>query len=78
MFLLQSAALAPLSAWFYLVDRTVTEPYLDEVFHVRQAQLYCAGNFHDWDPKITTPPGLYIVSYLLSFSNWLNERFGFG
>ncbi|KAI7335530.1 hypothetical protein KC315_g3172 [Hortaea werneckii] len=78
MFLLQSAALAPLSAWFYLVDRTVTEPYLDEVFHVRQAQLYCAGNFHDWDPKITTPPGLYLVSYLLSFSNWLNERFGFG
>ncbi|KAI6865037.1 hypothetical protein KC338_g5049 [Hortaea werneckii] len=78
MLLLQSAALAPLSAWFYLVDRTVTEPYLDEVFHVRQAQLYCAGNFHDWDPKITTPPGLYLVSYLLSFSNWLNERFGFG
>ncbi|RMY53030.1 hypothetical protein D0863_14072 [Hortaea werneckii] len=81
-------SLAPLSAWFYLVDRTVTEPYLvrspnpkkneDEVFHVRQAQLYCAGNFHDWDPKITTPPGLYLVSYLLSFSNWLNERFGFG
>ncbi|KAI7557686.1 hypothetical protein KC343_g9074 [Hortaea werneckii] len=78
MLLLQSAALAPLSAWFYLVDRTVTEPYLDEVFHVRQAQLYCAGNFHDWDPKITTPPAFYLVSYLLSFSNWLNERFGFG
>jgi alpha-1,2-glucosyltransferase len=30
----------------------------DEVFHVRQAQVYCSGDFHTWDPKITTPPGL--------------------
>lgn len=32
----------------------------DEVFHVGQAQVYCAGNFSHWDPKITTPPGLYV------------------
>ena len=30
----------------------------DEVFHVRQAQTYIAGNLLEWDPKITTPPGL--------------------
>jgi len=37
----------------------------DEYFHIRQAQVYCAGNFSQWDPKITTPPGLYLLSYLL-------------
>ena len=36
----------------------------DEVFHVRQAEAYWTDKWHVWDPKITTPPGLY-VSYLL-------------
>lgn len=36
----------------------------DEVFHVRQAQHYCAARFDVWDPKITTPPGLYLLSTL--------------
>ncbi|KAL1707042.1 glycosyltransferase family 59 protein [Schizophyllum commune] len=47
------------------VNKHVTEPYMDEPFHVPQAQAYCAGNFSHWDPKITTPPGLYIVSVIL-------------
>ncbi len=50
--------------WLYQVNRTVSEPYLDEVFHARQAQAYCAGKFRTWDPKITTPPGLYLLSCL--------------
>lgn len=50
--------------WFYQLKQTVPQPYLDEVFHIRQAQAYCAGQFHIWDPKITTPPGIYIISYL--------------
>ncbi|EMC97731.1 glycosyltransferase family 59 protein [Baudoinia panamericana UAMH 10762] len=58
-----AALLAPLSAWSSLVNLTVPEPYLDEVFHVRQAQSYCNGRFDIWDPKITTPPGLYYLSY---------------
>ena len=33
------------------------EPYMDEVFHIPQAQKYFNGNFSYWDPKITTPPG---------------------
>ena len=32
--------------------------YEDEYFHVPQAQKYCKGDY-SWDPKITTPPGLY-------------------
>ena len=37
------------------------EPYMDEIFHVRQAHRYCDGDLWTWDPKITTPPGLYLV-----------------
>ncbi|KAJ3415914.1 glucosyltransferase [Chytridiales sp. JEL 0842] len=35
---------------------------MDEVFHIPQAQRYCAGNFSYYDPKLTTPPGLYLTS----------------
>ncbi|KAJ2559244.1 glucosyltransferase [Coemansia sp. RSA 1822] len=45
-----------------LVNTEVRTPYMDEQFHIRQAQWYCAGAFDRWDPKLTTPPGLYIVS----------------
>ena len=30
----------------------------DEIFHIPQAQQYCAYNFSHWDPMITTLPGL--------------------
>lgn len=33
----------------------------DEIFHVPMTQRYCKGNFMDWDPKITTFPGLYFL-----------------
>ncbi|KAF2117607.1 alpha-2-glucosyltransferase Alg10 [Lophiotrema nucula] len=49
--------------WLRLVNLTVPDPYLDEVFHVPQAQRYCNGDY-TWDPKITTPPGLYAISLL--------------
>ncbi|OCK78057.1 glycosyltransferase family 59 protein [Lepidopterella palustris CBS 459.81] len=52
------------TVWLQLVSWNVPNPYLDEVFHVQQAQAYCAGAFRQWDPKITTPPGLYITSYI--------------
>ncbi|CAN4116967.1 unnamed protein product [Withania somnifera] len=45
-----------------LLNRIVPQPYMDEIFHIPQAQQYCKGNFRSWDPMITTPPGLYIVS----------------
>jgi alpha-1,2-glucosyltransferase len=54
--------------WRAQVNATIPEPYLDEVFHVRQAQTYWAHNWTQWDPKITTPPGLYMWSYILCAS----------
>lgn len=41
------------------------EPYMDEQFHIPQAQKYCQYEFHEWDPMITTLPGLYLVSFVL-------------
>ncbi|ETI44144.1 hypothetical protein, variant 3 [Phytophthora nicotianae P1569] len=46
------------------VNRTVHDPYMDEIFHIPQAQKYCEGRFDEWDPKITTFPGLYLASTL--------------
>ncbi|PSN55778.1 putative Dol-P-Glc:Glc(2)Man(9)GlcNAc(2)-PP-Dol alpha-1 [Blattella germanica] len=48
-----------LSVKFQLVQPA---PFLDEVFHVPQAKAYCRGNFTVWDDKITTLPGLYLLS----------------
>ncbi|KAL4152436.1 hypothetical protein PRNP1_009366 [Phytophthora ramorum] len=48
------------------VNRAVPEPYMDEVFHAPQAHKYCQRRFDEWDPKITTFPGLYLVSTLYS------------
>ncbi|KAI9124776.1 hypothetical protein K1719_004103 [Acacia pycnantha] len=45
-----------------LVNHFVPEPYMDEIFHIPQAQKYCKGDFGSWDPMITTPPGLYCLS----------------
>ncbi|KAF6766103.1 glucosyltransferase [Ephemerocybe angulata] len=47
------------------LNQIVGEPYMDEPFHIPQAQAYCQGEYAKWDPKITTPPGLYIMSLLI-------------
>ncbi|TGO14688.1 hypothetical protein BTUL_0050g00040 [Botrytis tulipae] len=52
--------------WEYQVTKNVPEPYLDEVFHIPQAQAYCRWDYGTWDPKLTTPPGLYWWSHFLS------------
>lgn len=53
---------------FQKVNDLIKLPYLDEVFHIPQTQLYCKAALKGesllevpWDPKITTPPGLYIL-----------------
>ncbi|VAH49333.1 hypothetical protein VPH35_030111 [Triticum aestivum] len=60
------AVAAAVAAWAIpiaaLVDSIVPDPYMDEIFHVPQAQQYCRGDFLTWDPMITTPPGLYYIS----------------
>lgn len=35
---------------------------IDELFHIPQGILYCNLNFTHWDNKITTLPGLYLIS----------------
>ncbi|RWA11814.1 hypothetical protein EKO27_g3270 [Xylaria grammica] len=53
------SCITPLSlSWLLTVTENVPEPYLDEVFHIPQAQVYCQGRYLEWDDKITTPPGL--------------------
>jgi len=47
------------------VNGIVMEPYMDEPFHIPQAQAYCRGEWGVWDPKITTPPGLCDIPMLL-------------
>jgi alpha-1,2-glucosyltransferase len=55
-----------ISAWVLKqVNLVVREPYMDEPFHVPQAQAYCRAQYLTWDPKITTPPGLYVVLSLV-------------
>ncbi|TPX48709.1 dolichyl-P-Glc:Glc2Man9GlcNAc2-PP-dolichol alpha-1,2-glucosyltransferase [Synchytrium endobioticum] len=50
-----------------LISPTVTSPYMDEKFHIPQALKYCHGRLFDYDPKLTTPPGLYITSLALIY-----------
>lgn len=45
-----------------LVNEQVSEPYMDEYFHHRQTIRYCSGRWDIYDSKITTPPGLYLVT----------------
>ncbi|KAJ3676673.1 hypothetical protein LUZ60_004085 [Juncus effusus] len=62
-----------------LLNSIVPHPYMDEIFHVPQAQKYCNGDFWYWDPMITTPPGLYglslaYIAYLFPFKFITNQQ----
>ena len=48
-----------------LVSKHVPSAFMDEIFHVPQVQEYFKDNWTHWDPMITTPPGLYIVTVAL-------------
>lgn len=39
---------------------------MDEYFHYNQFLAYSQNHFTHWDPKITTPPGLYILQRLFA------------
>lgn len=56
-------------ATFYYVSKKVN-PFMliDEQFHIGQLTHYISGRWSYWDPKITTPPGLYVLG-------WLNHKF---
>lgn len=59
------------SFWQSRINSSIPQPYLDEVFHVGQAQTYWRHQWTQWDPKITTPPGLYLWSYLVCAGLWV-------
>lgn len=53
---------------------TVKDLVVDEIFHVPQLQEYCKNSLN-YNNKITTPPGLYVTTWLWfkllnSFVNW--------
>ncbi|GLG98771.1 Putative Dol-P-Glc:Glc(2)Man(9)GlcNAc(2)-PP-Dol alpha-1,2-glucosyltransferase, partial [Gryllus bimaculatus] len=57
---------------FNLIYTVQPTPYLDEIFHIPQATKYFRGLFHEWDSKITTLPGLYLLSVgVLKPVSWL-------
>uniref|UniRef100_A0A1I7TR18 Dol-P-Glc:Glc(2)Man(9)GlcNAc(2)-PP-Dol alpha-1,2-glucosyltransferase n=1 Tax=Caenorhabditis tropicalis TaxID=1561998 RepID=A0A1I7TR18_9PELO len=56
-----------------IVYHYVPEPYMDEIFHICQTRAYCDGNY-TWNPLITTPPALYIVSMpLCGYERYINS-----
>lgn len=67
---IQMGALQLALLQFSKVRELIPTAYLDEVFHIPQAQAYCQAALKGdsfvsdvpWDPKITTPPGLYILA----------------
>ena len=74
-------------AYFASVTMSL-DTYMDEIFHIPQAQLFCnkickqsaqhqmnppnifkyISNLDEWNDKITTPPGLYLISVLINNS----------
>ncbi|GAA5842948.1 hypothetical protein JCM9279_004038 [Rhodotorula babjevae] len=59
----------------HTINSHVPEPYMDEIYHVPQAQAYCRGDWRYWDPALTTPPGLYLVpAALVHLQRHLHRR----
>ncbi|CAD7925506.1 unnamed protein product [Amoebophrya sp. A25] len=58
------AAIFSLHGTLFRVTQTkVPNAFMDEIFHVPQAQRYTKDWLKaEWDPKITTPAGIYIVA----------------
>ena len=47
------------------VNNAVKESYIDEYFHLGMTERYLIQHdFLSWDPKITTPPGLYYLGFV--------------
>ncbi|XP_048003624.1 putative Dol-P-Glc:Glc(2)Man(9)GlcNAc(2)-PP-Dol alpha-1,2-glucosyltransferase [Leguminivora glycinivorella] len=60
--LLALAAYATASKFIFDKVYDTTQTVIDELFHIPQGVAYCERNFTHWDSKITTLPGLYLVS----------------
>jgi alpha-1,2-glucosyltransferase len=63
----QSISILSLALLLYEFNRNVPSPYMDEIFHIPQLQRFCSDSFDSYDPKLTTPPGLYFISLLYHY-----------
>ncbi|KAM3955068.1 dol-P-Glc:Glc(2)Man(9)GlcNAc(2)-PP-Dol alpha-1,2-glucosyltransferase-like [Aphomia sociella] len=63
-FILLATVLAYFGVSKIIFDKVyeTNQSVIDEFYHVPQGLAYCEGNFSYWEPKITTLPGLYLVS----------------
>jgi len=61
---------------FLEFNSTLSSPYMDEIFHIPQAQNYCHGKYFHWNNKITTLPGVYVFSqfFLSIYSTILSKN----
>ena len=50
--------------FIYVSRKVVPYQFIDERFHIEQTITYIKGRWTEWDPKITTPPGLYILGWV--------------
>ncbi|KAJ8986259.1 hypothetical protein NQ317_009968 [Molorchus minor] len=64
--------LGVMAFWYcHITKRIFDSVYLtsnvivDEEFHLALGKAYCELDFTKWDPKVTTLPGLYLVSSLI-------------
>lgn len=62
-------------SFYYISSKVLPYQFIDEQFHVGQTLKYVGGDWSHWDPKITTPPGLYILGLInykvtSTFSSW--------
>lgn len=59
-------AILPLQQFVEDVASQVNYQFIDEIFHYPQLKKIIRGDYTTWDPKITTPPGLYYLTALYS------------
>ncbi|XP_055639926.1 putative Dol-P-Glc:Glc(2)Man(9)GlcNAc(2)-PP-Dol alpha-1,2-glucosyltransferase [Toxorhynchites rutilus septentrionalis] len=51
-----------ITLWIFHQVYHTSQQVIDEEFHLKQGKYYCHGQFDIWDGKITTLPGLYLIS----------------
>ena len=51
---------------YALSTHYVTHKFIDEIFHISMVEQYYSGDLRTWNPKITTPPGLYYLGLVWS------------
>lgn len=51
----------------YKVNQNIPAPYMDEEFHYMQTINFFQGEFSYWNPKLTTFPGLFLISSFLAY-----------